>query len=223
MPGSPTIHQHDPRRHYLICDKASDGRHGARGVRRVDSAAARRRSLFCTLARTPRFSAPPAIRPSGAPGALASASDRRHGTSSMSSCQSGPHRSRRGPGKRSCNPGDCVFATSLSPLVSYSNNSYSPASPRTPSTASDEEQEELRRRQSTHQFRNFAGHGQHVFAAIKLKTHDPSTLPASVASRPRNARGMLRRASGRAERDGARGEASTHSGLRPAYRAAVLR
>ena len=92
------------------------------------------------------------------------------------SCQSGPHRSRRGPGKRSCNPGDCVFATSLSPLVSYSNNSYSPASPRTPSTASDEEQGELRRRQSTHQFRNFAGHGQHVFAAIKLKTHDPSTL-----------------------------------------------
>ena len=107
---------------------------------------------------------------------LASASDRRHGTSSMSSCQSGPHRSRRGPGKRSCNPGDCVFATSLSPLVSYSNNSYSPASPRTPSTASDEEQGELRRRQSTHQFRNFAGHGQYVFAAIKLKTHDPSTL-----------------------------------------------
>jgi hypothetical protein len=46
---------------------------------------------------------------------------------------------------------------------------------------------------------------------------------SSVASRPRNARGMLRRASGRAERDGARGEASTHSGLRPAYRAAVLR
>ena len=139
------------------------------------------------------------------------------------SCQSGPHRSRRGPGKRSCNPGDCVFATSLSPLVSYSNNSYSPASPRTPSTASDEEQGEPRRRQSTRQFRNFAGHGQHVFAAIKLKTHDPSTLPASVASRPRNARGMLCRASGRAERDGARGEASTHSGLRPAYRAAVLR
>ena len=67
-------------------------------------------------------------------------------------------------------------STSLSPLVSYSPNSYSPASPRTPSTASDEEQGELRRRQSTHQFRNFAGHGQHVFAAIKLKTHDPSTL-----------------------------------------------
>ena len=34
---------------------------------------------------------------------------------------------------------------------------------------------------------------------------------SSVASRPRNARGMLRRASGRAERDGARGEASTPS------------
>jgi hypothetical protein len=29
---------------------------------------------------------------------------------------------------------------------------------------------------TVHPFRNFAGHGQHVFADIKLKTHDPSTL-----------------------------------------------
>ena len=36
---------------------------------------------------------------------------------------------------------------------------------------------EPRRRPSTYQFGNFAGHGQHVFAAIKLKTQDPSTLP----------------------------------------------
>ena len=35
---------------------------------------------------------------------------------------------------------------------------------------------EPRRRPSTYQFRNFAGHGQHAFAAIKLKTQDPSTL-----------------------------------------------
>ncbi len=28
-----------------------------------------------------------------------------------------------------------------------------------------------------HRHTNFAGHGQHVFAAIKLKTQDPSTLP----------------------------------------------
>ena len=26
VPGSPTIHQHDPRRHYLICGRQSIGR-----------------------------------------------------------------------------------------------------------------------------------------------------------------------------------------------------
>ena len=110
-------------------------------------------------------------------------------------------------------------STSLSPLVSYSTNSYSPArAPVRPRPRATRSQGEPRRRPSTHDahrcaaglrnsssgvsgpaarggapcglvmqqgpgeprtvhpFRNFAGHGQHVFAAIKLKTHDPSTL-----------------------------------------------
>ena len=68
-------------------------------------------------------------------------------------------------------------STSLSPLVSYSTNSYSPArAPVRPRPRATRSQGQPRRPPSTHQFRNFAGHGQHVFAAIKLKTHDPSTL-----------------------------------------------
>ena len=83
-------------------------------------------------------------------------------------------------------------------------------------------QQEPRRRPSTHQFNAISPVMANTClppSSSRLMIHRHS----SVASRPRNARGMLRRASGRAERDGARGEASTHSGLRPAYRAAVLR
>ncbi len=77
-------------------------------------------------------------------------------------------------------------------------------------------QQEPRRRPSTHQFNAISPVMANTClppSSSRLMIHRHS----SVASRPRNARGMLRRASGRAERDGARGEASTRSGLRPAY------
>jgi hypothetical protein len=71
-------------------------------------------------------------------------------------------------------------------------------------------QQEPRRRPSTHQFNAISPVMANTClppSSSRLMIHRHS----SVASRPRNARGMLRRASGRAERDGARGEASTHS------------
>ena len=111
-------------------------------------------------------------------------------------------------------------STSLSPLVSYSTNSYSPARapvrPRPRATRNKGSPDDANR------LTNF------VISPVMANTCLPPSSSrltihrhSSVASRPRNARGMLCRASGRAERDGARGEASTHSGLRPAYRAAV--
>jgi hypothetical protein len=104
--------------------------------------------------------------------------------------------------------------TSLCPLVSYSTTAYSPAcAPVRPRPRATRSQGETRRRPSTHHF---------VISPVMVNTCLPPSRSrlrihrhSSVASRPRNPRGMLRRASGRAERDGARGEASTHSGLRP--------
>jgi hypothetical protein len=103
-------------------------------------------------------------------------------------------------------------STSLSTLVSYSTNSYSPArAPVRPRPRATRSQGEARRRPSTHHL---------VISPVMANTCLPPSSSrlmihrhSSVASRPRNARGMLCRDSGRAERDGARGEASTHSGL----------
>jgi hypothetical protein len=110
-------------------------------------------------------------------------------------------------------------STSLSPLVSYSTTSYSPArAPVRPRQRATRSQGEPRQHPSTHQFcQSWPTHVCRHRSRLMIHRH------SSVASRPRNARGMLRRASGRAERDWARGEASTHSCLRPAYRADVLR
>ena len=67
-------------------------------------------------------------------------------------------------------------STSLSPLVSYSTTAYSPArTPVRPRPRATRSQGEPRRRP-------FAGYGQHVFAAIKIKTHDPSTLLGYISA-----------------------------------------
>ena len=173
-------------------------------------------------------------------------------------CQSGPHRSRRGPagGKRSCNPGDCVFAIGIHFLVALGlllYQLYSPA--RAPAHALDRERRGAKGSlDDAHRLMmrigvllgfvtaaaGFRGLlpavGPHVdwscsraranqgrcthfgISPVMANTCLPTSSSrlmihrhSSVASRPRNARGMLRRASGRAERDGARGEASTHS------------
>ena len=105
-------------------------------------------------------------------------------------------------------------STSLSPLVSLLYQLILPRPrPRTPSTASDEEPRGAQTTPIDSPISPVMANTCLPPSSSRLRIHRHS----SVASRPRNARGMLRRASGRAERDGARGEASTHSGLRPAY------
>ena len=72
--------------------------------------------------------------------------------------------------------GDCVFAIGIHFLVALGLLLYQLILHAPPYALDRERRGAKGSPDDAHRLTNFAGHGQHVFAAIKLKTHDPSTL-----------------------------------------------